>query len=581
MPVPAPIPVPAPRPASGASWWWAVAAAVPLGAFAWIFVQGILDKPQPSRNAAQATVVTPAPRPQASASQPTPADAPLDSGSALQVLFGNFDRARGAAVWTPKQPVPAEFGEWKGRALVKAVQSEVYQEGGVQKALLITSAVPDKGSHDCHACGVLLGGAVLVRDGAGWQIVSHKPFLTEAGSWGTLNAKGVRVAIGPSTSGLLFRGGYTSMGDTEEHAFIVAPIGDVPRYLGSFATGYNNGGRCEPKAATADLRCYGYSSELSFVRRPDGRFFDLAVKYSGTEPVENRIERVSRTDVYALDGFRYVKQGAAGATIPTANQAAQPSSAAGEIDERARALVAAAASGDEARFDALRADIDAAPKPARGDRSLAREFHKRALELIREDRYPEGAAALEGALTADPGDVEVRGDLGYAYLKAGRLQDAEKILVGTLALAPARANSWANLGQVYAMQGDEKRAMACFRNTIRFSRSPEKTREFLANLAESDPNPSMRSAAAAAVAPLSGRAPAVQSNPGVSTNALEGMVTDTLAHGERCFEAKRFDCAITSATTVLRLSPENQQALRLQARAEQEQRAALARIKVE
>jgi hypothetical protein len=48
-----------------------------------------------------------------------------------------------------------------------------------------------------------------------------------------------------------------------------------------------------------------------------------------------------------------------------------------------------------------------------------------------------------------------------------------------LSLAPGRAASWVNLAEVYALQGQQREAVACYALTFHFSQNQNKTREFL------------------------------------------------------------------------------------------------------
>jgi predicted Zn-dependent protease len=69
--------------------------------------------------------------------------------------------------------------------------------------------------------------------------------------------------------------------------------------------------------------------------------------------------------------------------------------------------------------------------------------------------------------------------LGFAYLKQKNLDAAQKALMSTLTIAPSRAAAWGNLGDVFALKGDEIKAVACYSNTYRFSKDITKTHQFM------------------------------------------------------------------------------------------------------
>ena len=77
-------------------------------------------------------------------------------------------------------------------------------------------------------------------------------------------------------------------------------------------------------------------------------------------------------------------------------------------------------------------------------------------------------------------------NLGDAYQRLYNLQAAEPLLLLALVFAPGRANAWANLGQVYAKQGQHSAAVACYANAYRFSRNQDATRQLFQKWAEDE-----------------------------------------------------------------------------------------------
>ena len=163
------------------------------------------------------------------------------------------------------------------------------------------------------------------------------------------------------------------------------------------------------------------------------------------------------------------------------------------------AMIAAAKRGNNAEILSAKVALDSLPKPGRGDRKSAREKNTLGLDALKINNYESAITHFSEGVAADPSDVEVKNNLGYALMIAGRLDDAKKTLIESLALDSARGAAWANLGQTLAKQGDEDSAVAAFVNTFVFSRAQIKTVEFLAKLSQSDPNQKVKSAAAKAL----------------------------------------------------------------------------------
>jgi len=163
------------------------------------------------------------------------------------------------------------------------------------------------------------------------------------------------------------------------------------------------------------------------------------------------------------------------------------------------AMLTAAKSRNNAAILSAKVTLDSFPKPDRGDRKLAREKNKLGLDALKVNILESAIARFNEGVAADLSDVEVRNNLGYAFMLAGRLDDAKKTLIESVTLDSGRAAAWANLGQTLAKQGDEDSSIAAFVNTFIFSRAQHKTIEFLTNLSQSDPDPRVKNAAAKAL----------------------------------------------------------------------------------
>lgn len=135
--------------------------------------------------------------------------------------------------------------------------------------------------------------------------------------------------------------------------------------------------------------------------------------------------------------------------------------------------------GRTEELNALKQQIAALPKPARGDTKKAQEANAKGLEAVKAGQPELAKQPFQSAYQIDPANAEYSGNLGFTYLKTGDLKAALKAFSTALALAPGRAASWANLAEVYALQGQQREAVACYALTFHFSQNQNKTREFL------------------------------------------------------------------------------------------------------
>jgi Flp pilus assembly protein TadD len=99
---------------------------------------------------------------------------------------------------------------------------------------------------------------------------------------------------------------------------------------------------------------------------------------------------------------------------------------------------------------------------------------------------------FEAAHRADPGDAEVRENLGYALLKAGRLGEAETALLSALEIGPRRASAWGSLGHIYAKRGQHAEAVRLVLTAYRFAPDRSKVAETYRRLAQGDADPKVR-----------------------------------------------------------------------------------------
>ena len=139
--------------------------------------------------------------------------------------------------------------------------------------------------------------------------------------------------------------------------------------------------------------------------------------------------------------------------------------------------------------------IDNLPKPARGNRKDARRTNEEGLTLMQANRFQEAATSFSRAIEQDPADAEVLGNLSYAYLKNGQLE--ESILVSDYAvrLSPRRGGTWNQFAAAYARQGANWLAVRAYFVLYSLSGDQTKTRDFLMRTSSEDGDERVREAA--------------------------------------------------------------------------------------
>ena len=123
--------------------------------------------------------------------------------------------------------------------------------------------------------------------------------------------------------------------------------------------------------------------------------------------------------------------------------------------------------------------IEALPKPKRGNKKDARKLNDQSLALAKQLNYQEALPLMESAYQLDSADVEIVNNLAYLQIMSSKLADAKKSLFETLALKPDRNAAWADLGKVFAIEGDEESAKNCYINYYMYSKNEATATKFL------------------------------------------------------------------------------------------------------
>jgi Flp pilus assembly protein TadD len=193
-----------------------------------------------------------------------------------------------------------------------------------------------------------------------------------------------------------------------------------------------------------------------------------------------------------------VEQSAASQPAP-ANSETQKETTPTNAEQHVQKMLEAAMNNDEGSIKASEQYLENQPKPAKGDKKAAREVNDEALIFIKNQQYAQAIPLLEKASQTDPSDVEILNNYGFALMMSNNLEQAKTVLIKTLVMKPNRVSAWSNLGYAFALQGKEDMATACYLNTYRFSKNPEKTLQFFKDQLAQEKNPNLRSAMIKAV----------------------------------------------------------------------------------
>ena len=155
--------------------------------------------------------------------------------------------------------------------------------------------------------------------------------------------------------------------------------------------------------------------------------------------------------------------------------------------------------GHESEIQEVKRKIEASPKPAKGNKKAARKINDQALALLNTQDFSGAVAKFVEANRLDASDIEIVNNLGFAYLKQKNLESAQQTLIAALTMFPDRAAAWSNLGEVFALGGDERKAVACYANTYRFSKAIYKTHQFMKKMNADEYIPALKQAREAAM----------------------------------------------------------------------------------
>lgn len=219
----------------------------------------------------------------------------FNTPAALELLYGPYDETTKTASWQdasvpPGLPWRDNLQLTPGKALlVKGVATFDLSEGGKQKKIFVTNAVPDGGG--CHACTGLLGVAVFAKDGNNWKVESNSPYVASMGVSGSVGDRFEWTPAGDDSYALIVSGGDSQQGyeTASMTAFVRAKDGTFSPAIDDADTG-----------ASEQM---SLSTQTTFLKGKDAAHYDIKVAYSYQLPGQ----AVYVADhVYQYAGGKYV-----------------------------------------------------------------------------------------------------------------------------------------------------------------------------------------------------------------------------------------------------------------------------------
>jgi len=152
----------------------------------------------------------------------------------------------------------------------------------------------------------------------------------------------------------------------------------------------------------------------------------------------------------------------------------------------------AASRGDVDAVRHLATIMDANTKPDKGNRRLARQLNKTALDSFKREDYSDSIQKFRLAQREDPRDVEIASNLGFALVRGGRAKESVAVLQAALILEPRRSSSWTPLAEALALLGRADEAQCALWIAFQWSGNRDKSLAFYQDRSNSESQPQLQ-----------------------------------------------------------------------------------------
>lgn len=131
------------------------------------------------------------------------------------------------------------------------------------------------------------------------------------------------------------------------------------------------------------------------------------------------------------------------------------------------------------------------------DRAAARAANIEGKAALQANNYAGAIDSFRRGVAADPADIELLNNLGYAFEEAGQQQDAIDTISNVLNRVPRRTAAWANLASSLAESGHLPEAKAALSVAVHYTGNRDRTLAFLQEQAATGRSDAIRQVSAA------------------------------------------------------------------------------------
>lgn len=197
---------------------------------------------------------------------------------AMKSLYGNFDPVSGVSTASvAADSARSSFFALEDKILVRPFSVSGVKDLNSTKVFVLTYAVPDSKSFNCHLCAPLIDAAAFVRAKNEWSLESVGKGVVVFGQWGS--PPDVRVVrIGPRHQGIELTSTYSGQGEITTWASILVPWkGDIREALNT-----EIGGAYDDCHDVGTAPCYRHQRKIKFVKGTNPEYDDVVLTRSGT-----------------------------------------------------------------------------------------------------------------------------------------------------------------------------------------------------------------------------------------------------------------------------------------------------------
>jgi tetratricopeptide (TPR) repeat protein len=156
--------------------------------------------------------------------------------------------------------------------------------------------------------------------------------------------------------------------------------------------------------------------------------------------------------------------------------------------------------GYEDDIQGLVVQLEALETPQKGNDKEARKLNNKGLLVLTEDEnFDEAIRIFSEANKLDPSNPDILANLALTYMRSDDLKKAKGLFLKTLEIAPTMSNAWFQLGNIFALDNEENKAIACYINTYRFSKNIINTHKFMQKTNSEEDSPILTNVMAKAI----------------------------------------------------------------------------------